>query len=52
MPLIIPFVLVDSNALNSTMDKESNNNNNNDFLDFFVFSNFLLIILLNSFPFT
>jgi hypothetical protein len=52
MPLIIPFILVDSNTLNSTMDKESNNNNNNNFPDFSIFSDFFLIILLNSFPFT
>jgi hypothetical protein len=52
MPLIIPFVLVNSNALNSAMDNESNNNNNNNFPDFSVFSDFLLIISLNSFPFT
>ena len=52
MPLIIPFILVNSNVLNSAMDKEGNNNNNNDFPDFSVFSDFLLILSLNSFPFT
>jgi len=52
MPLLNLFVLVNSNILNSAIDKESNNNNNNDFPDFSIFSKFLLIILLNSFPFT
>ena len=52
MSLIILFILVDSNTLNSTIDKESNNNNNNDFPNFSVFSNFFLIISLNSFLFT
>ena len=30
MPLINPFILVNSNILNNTIDKESNNNNNNN----------------------
>jgi hypothetical protein len=51
MPLIILFVSVDSDILDGAMDKESNNNNNDDFPDFSIFSDFLLIISLDGFPF-